>query len=329
MKIAVVILNWNGKNLLEQFLPSVIEFSSEASIYVADNASTDTSIPYLKEHFPTIKIIENKENGGYAQGYNDALKQVKEEVYCLLNSDVEVTDGWLHPIVKLFNSNSSIAAIQPKIKDFKNKTHFEYAGAAGGFIDKFGYPYCRGRIFDTLEEDYGQYNDSIPVFWATGACLFVKADVFNSLGGFDIDFFAHQEEIDLCWRIQNSGYSVYYCGLSTVYHVGGATLSQGSPEKSFLNFRNGLYLLLKNLPTRQLIPIIFFRMMLDGVAGIRFLTKGETAHFKAILRAHFSFYRNLALIYKKRCQPRQNQYFRHFSIVWNYFVMKRRKFSDL
>lgn len=177
MKIAVVILNWNGKKLLEQFLPSVIEFSSEASIYVADNASTDTSIPYLKEHFPTIKIIENKENGGYAQGYNDALKQVKEEVYCLLNSDVEVTDGWLHPIVKLFNSNSSIAAIQPKIKDFKNKTHFEYAGAAGGFIDKFGYPYCRGRIFDTLEEDYGQYNDSIPVFWATGACLFVKADV--------------------------------------------------------------------------------------------------------------------------------------------------------
>ena len=246
MRIAVVILNWNGKELLEQFLPSVVEHSQDASIYVADNASTDNSISFLKSTYPSVKIIQNSENGGYAKGYNDALQQVKEDVFCLMNSDIEVTKNYLSPIIKTFNSDSNIAIIQPKILDFKNKSYFEYAGAAGGFIDKYGYPYCRGRIFNTVERDDGQYDDISDIFWSSGACLFIRKRVFEELNGMDEAYFAHMEEIDLCWRAKNLGYEVMYVGSSSVYHIGGATLKNPNPKKTYLNFRNSLYNIVKN-----------------------------------------------------------------------------------
>ena len=238
MKIAIVILNWNGQKLLEQFLPSVVSYSKEATIYVADNASTDNSVSFVKDNYPEVTIIQNEENGGYAKGYNDALQHVTADVFCLLNSDIEVTENWLKPIIKQFESDTNIAVIQPKILDYKDKSKFEYAGAGGGFIDKYGYPYCRGRIFDTIETDTNKYNDIIDIFWASGACFFIKSNVFHNLNGFDEDYFAHQEEIDLCWRIQNAGHQIKYVGTSTVYHVGGATLTTQNPKKTFLNFRN-------------------------------------------------------------------------------------------
>ncbi|HBC03790.1 MAG TPA: dTDP-Rha--alpha-D-GlcNAc-pyrophosphate polyprenol alpha-3-L-rhamnosyltransferase, partial [Aequorivita sp.] len=229
MKVAVVILNWNGKDLLERFLPSVVKFSSEATVYIADNASTDNSVAFVSEFFSTVKIIQNKENGGYAKGYNDALKNLSEDIFILLNSDVEVTENWLQPVVSEFEKDSSVVAAQPKILDYKNKEYFEYAGAAGGFIDKYGYPYCRGRIFNTLEKDMGQYDDVSQIFWASGACLFVKAEAFWQAGALDEDYFAHQEEIDLCWRLQSKGGKIVYVGASKVYHVGGATLAALNP----------------------------------------------------------------------------------------------------
>jgi len=264
VKIAVVILNWNGKSLLEQFLPSVIAYSKEADIYMADNASTDNSVAFVQDNFPEVIIVQNNTNGGYAKGYNDALAEIEADIFCLLNSDVEVTQNWLQPIVSTFKTSIDIAAIQPKILDFKKKTHFEYAGAAGGFIDKFGYPYCRGRIFETLEKDIGQYDDTIPIFWASGACLFIKKEIFNQVHGFDEDFFAHQEEIDLCWRIQNEGYKIMYVGQSAVYHLGGATLNMMNPKKTFLNFRNSLFVLVKNAP-QKIWFLLFFRLLLDKI----------------------------------------------------------------
>ena len=275
MKIAVVILNWNGKKLLRQFLPSIIQFSENAVIYVADNASTDDSIEVIKREFPTVKIIQNKDNYGFAKGYNEALQFVDEPYYALVNSDVEVTKNWLNPIYELFEKDTKIAIIQPKILDFKKKTHFEYAGAAGGFIDKYGYPFCRGRIFETLEEDKGQYNDETEIFWATGACFFIRKDVYHELKGFDADFFAHQEEIDLCWRAFNLGYKTKYTSKSVVYHVGGATLDAANPMKTYLNFRNSLYMLVKNLPIGELFLVIFMRMILDGIAALKFLVQGK------------------------------------------------------
>ena len=271
MKIAVVILNWNGKALLERFLPSVLEYSKGTDVYVVDNASTDGSVDFLREHYPTIKIVENSTNGGFAKGYNEGLQHVKADVYCLLNSDVEVTPDWLEPIKNTFKTQPEAAIIQPKILDLMQKDHFEYAGAAGGFLDKFGYPFCRGRIFQTIEKDEGQYDDIREVFWATGACMFIKSDVFWSLGGFDEDYFAHQEEIDLCWRAQNAGHKVFYVGHSHVYHLGGSTLSNMNPKKTFLNFRNSLYSITKNLPRRQAWPIVFIRLLLDAIAALRFI----------------------------------------------------------
>lgn len=247
MKIAVVILNWNGQKLLEQFLPSVTTYSKNADIYVVDNASTDTSMAFVNANYPEVKIIQNKENGGFAKGYNEALKKVDADIFCLLNSDVEVTKNWLEPIVEAFKNNAEVAIMQPKLLDYKQKDYFEYAGAAGGFIDKFGYPYCRGRIFNTLEKDEGQYNDTHSIFWASGACLFVRSYVFKELNGFDESFFAHMEEIDLCWRAKNLGYKIIYTGRSQVYHVGGATLANSNPKKTFLNFRNSLFALVKTL----------------------------------------------------------------------------------
>jgi GT2 family glycosyltransferase len=328
-KIAVVILNWNGAKLLEQFLPSVFEFSDEATIYVADNASTDTSIEVIQNQFPLVKIIQNTGNFGFAKGYNEALKFVEEEYYALVNSDIEVTENWLASILVLFENEPETAIIQPKLLDFKKKTHFEYAGGAGGFIDKFGYPFCRGRIFDTVEEDKNQYDDAIEIFWATGACFFIRKEVYRKINGFDDDFFAHQEEIDLCWRAFNLGYKTKYTPKSIVYHVGGATLNEGNPRKTFLNFRNSLFMLTKNLPKNQLFPILFIRMCLDGLAGIQFILKGKFKHFWAILEAHFTFYHLVFQFYKKRGTNQKSNYYKTNSIVYSYFVKNGKVFEKL
>lgn len=325
-KIAVVILNWNGEKLLEQFLPSIISFSEEATVYVADNASTDHSIAFIKSNFPTIKIIENKGNYGFAKGYNEALKQVDEPYYALVNSDIEVTQNWLLPILELFESQSKIAIIQPKILDFKNKEKFEYAGAAGGFIDKYGYPYCRGRIFHSIEKDNGQYNDEYPIFWASGACFFIRKEVYRTLEGFDDSFFAHQEEIDLCWRAFNKGYKALYCSKSVVYHVGGATLSELNPKKTFLNFRNSLFMLTKNLPKNKLYGILFTRMLLDGLAGIKYLLEGKISHCFAIIKAHFAFYSNFRKYLSKRGLVQKSKYYQEKNIVYRFFIQKKTVF---
>ena len=324
--IAVVILNWNGKTLLETFLPSVIKYSNDAIIYVADNASTDTSVAFVEEHFPTVKLIRNSENGGYAKGYNDALKHIDEPLLCLLNSDIEVTENWLQPIVSEFNTDKNTAIIQPKLLDYKNKPHFEYAGAAGGFIDKFGYPYCRGRIFNTIEEDKGQYNDTVPIFWASGACLFIRNSVFKELGGFDESYFAHMEEIDLCWRAFNKNYKTKYVGAYAVYHVGGATLNNTNAKKTYLNFRNSLFTLVKNTDSNVFIRTLI-RMILDGIAALRFLLLLKPQHILAILKAHYSFYTNLSRILKQRKQlQKRPNYYESNTIVWSYFIKKRTKF---
>lgn len=331
MKTAVVILNWNGQKLLEQFLPSVINFSSEeATIYVADNASTDTSIRFVKEHYPSVKIIENAINGGYAKGYNDALQYVDADIYCLLNSDIEVTKNWLTPIINLFKKEENTAIIQPKLLDFKDKTKFEYAGAGGGFIDLFGYPYCRGRVFNHLEKDNGQFNDVSEIFWASGACMFIRSKVYHQLDGFDEDYFAHQEEIDLCWRAQNKGYQVKYVGSSTVYHVGGATLQETNPNKTFLNFRNSLLNVTKNVPKKWFLFVVFSRLLLDGIAGIKFLIELRPIHTWAIVKTHFSFYRYFNTFLKKRKKlQKKSDYNLHTSVVWQYFALGRKKFEDL
>ena len=330
MKIAVVILNWNGEVLLERFLPSVIQNSSNADIYVADNASTDGSVAFIKANYPSVIVIENSSNGGFAQGYNEALEHVDADIFCLLNSDVEVTKNWLSPIAEAFKTLSHVAIIQPKILDLLKKDHFEYAGAAGGFIDRLGYPFCRGRIFQSLEKDNGQYEETKEIFWATGACMFVKSVVFKSLGGFDADYFAHQEEVDFCWRAKNQGHKVYYIGSSKVYHLGGSTLSNMNPKKTYLNFRNSLFSILKNLPLKKSLVIIFVRLLLDGIAALRFIFQLRFKHCCAIVRAHFSFYRQLPKMLKKREKTNFTlKYYTTTSIVWSYFVSNIRKFNIL
>ena len=329
MKIAVVILNWNGVTLLRQFLPSVIQFSQEANIYVIDNASTDTSLNLLRSEFPTIQIVTNEGNFGFAKGYNEGLKSLNEPYLALINSDIEVTENWLQPIIDLFDKEPETAIIQPKILDYKNKSYFEYAGAAGGFIDKYGYPFCRGRIFDCIEKDNGQYDDTICIFWASGACFFIRNEVYKSLDGFDEDFFAHQEEIDLCSRAKNTQYAIKYCSESRVYHVGGATLNTENPRKTFLNFRNSLFMLTKNLPQKKLFGVLFTRMLLDGIAAFRFLTKGQFSHFYAILKAHFQFYRYFTKFYKKKKSNNSNKYYTISSIVLRFFINNQKKYNKL
>lgn len=331
MKTAIVILNWNGEKLLEQFLPSIVNFSAkEAVIYVADNASTDASIAFVKEFFPAVNIVENVLNGGYAKGYNNALQSIEADIYCLINSDVAVTKNWLPPILEVFKKEKNTAIIQPKILDFKNQKKFEYAGAGGGFIDFFGYPYCRGRIFNNLEVDNHQFNDVTDIFWASGACFFIRANVYHQLNGFDEDYFAHQEEIDLCWRTQNISLAVKYVGTSTVYHVGGATLQETNPHKTYLNFRNNLLNIVKNVPKKWFLFLIFFRLLLDGIAGLKFLIELRPIHTFAILKAHLSFYRNFFKFLRKRKKLQKKvNYNIHTSIVWQYFIMRRKKFKDL
>ena len=335
-QIAIIILNWNGKNLLEKFLPSVIEHSTELSnIYVADNASTDDSIKYVKENYPKINIIQNKENGGYALGYNLAIKNVTEPYLCLLNNDVEVSENWLSPILEKFEKENNTVILQPKIKAYKNKSFFEYAGAAGGFIDKLGYPYCKGRIFNSIEEDKGQYNTESDIFWASGACFFIRRETFNKLNGFDEDFFAHMEEIDLCWRALNMGYKIKYIPSSSVYHLGGGTLDANNPKKTFLNVRNSLFTLVKN--SNKPLQKVFLRMVLDGIMAIYFLfsEKGENRYLNvfAILKAHFSFYKNLFTMIKKRKNLKYliktNVTSNETSILWKYFIQSKRNFKQL
>lgn len=330
MKVAIAILNWNGAELLERFLPSILEFSKKAMVYVIDNGSTDRSVPLLKEKFPDVHIIQNKENLGFTGGYNKGLQSIDADIYCLLNSDVEVTENWLKPVLEKFKKDKNVAIVQPKILDLNRPDYFEYAGGAGGFIDKLGYPFCRGRIFQALEKDEGQYDDTIEIFWATGACMFIKSKVFKDLGGFDEDYFAHQEEIDLCWRAKNMGYSVYYVGQSTVYHMGGFTLHNSNPHKTFLNFRNSLYTIVKNLPPKSAWSILFLRLLLDGIAAMRFVFQLRGQHSWAILKAHFSFYRNFKTMYQKR--EKTNFLLKYYpvkSIVWSHFVHQINNFNIL
>jgi GT2 family glycosyltransferase len=335
-QIAVVILNWNGQKFLEQFLPKVIQYSSIAKVCVADNQSSDDSVAFVKKHFPEVIIIQNTSNNGFAGGYNVALKQINAEYYVLLNSDVEVTEHWLEPTIALMDSNKNIAACQPKILDYNHKHLFEYAGAAGGFIDKYGYPFCRGRVFNDLEEDKNQYNDAVEVFWATGACMFVRAEAFWKVGGFDIDYFAHMEEIDLCWRLKNIGYQIYTEPKSLVYHVGGGTLHKLSPTKTYLNFRNNLTTLTKNSSPRFLFFKILYRMVLDGIAAYKFLFEGKGAHFIAVAKAHVSFYAQLSSTLKKRKAMKALPNFRHTdfgilkkNIVYLHFVKGIKTFNEI
>lgn len=330
MKIAVVILNWNGKKLLEMFLSSVIKYSQEAQVYVADNASKDDSVAYVKENFPQVKIIQHQENGGYSKGYNQALQQLDEDIFILLNNDVEVTQNWLSPILSKFNNSAETAIIQPKILSHQRKNYFDYAGASGGFLDSLGYPYCRGRIFNELEKDQGQYDSPMKISWASGACLAIRKEVFFEAGMLDEDYFAHQEEIDLCWRTSRLGYEIWVIPESKIYHLGGGTLHAMHPQKTFLNFRNSLFNLAKNLPISMAFLFIFTRMVLDGIAGIKFVTEKQPRHFLAILKAHKSFYLNLPQMLKKREGKYNNQHYASLkSIVWQYFMLKKKKYHNL
>lgn len=334
-KIAVAILNWNGKHYLERFLPSVVAHSHEhAEVWIIDNGSNDRSLEWVRKELPQVKIYENGQNYGFARGYNEGLRHIQADLYVLLNSDVEVTENWIPPVVDLMNQ-AQLAACQPKILDYKRKEWFEHAGATGGFIDRFGFVFCAGRIFDSFEKDEGQYDANKEVFWASGASLFVKSDVYHEIGGLDEDFFAHMEEIDLCWRMKNRGYKVGACGGSIVYHVGGGTLDNVDPFKTYLNFRNNLFILVKNYHYGSLTWLIFQRLILDGIASVRFLTEGKFSYVKAVLRAHASFYRHLPRMWKKRKHIRtvMNNSNRvgwyQRSVIVDYYFGKKAHFSDL
>ncbi len=337
IKLSIVILNWNGRGFLRQFLPSVVSCSDYdwAEVVVADNGSTDDSCEVVNNEFPTVKYLQLEHNFGFAEGYNRALLQVESQYYLLLNSDVEVTQGWLEPLIELMDHDPSIGACQPKVMSLNHRDHFEYAGASGGFIDRYGYPFCRGRIMNVCEQDRGQYDQSVPVFWATGASLLVRASVWKECRGFDSRFWAHMEEIDLCWRMKNRGYLTYVCPQSVVYHLGGGSLPYENPLKIYLNFRNNLFLLYKNLPKGKLIPVIFQRMVLDGIAALQFLATGQVKAFTKVFTAHFDFYRNLPELKKERRVLLQGvtlvTHPEMYSgcLIWSFFVLQRKKFSDL
>ncbi len=328
MNTAIVILNWNGKHLLEEFLPSVVNFSQGYEVYLVDNASTDDSVAFVKQNHTKVKIIELDKNYGYAGGYNSAVKKIDADILCFLNSDILVTENWIEPIVDLFKNDANTVIVQPKILDQQHPNQFEYAGAAGGFIDQLGYPYCRGRIFETLEKDTGQYNDNRPIFWASGACFFVRKKTFDALNGFDETFFAHMEEIDFCWRAHNAGFGVMYTGNSTVYHIGGASLPKRNSKKTFYNFRNSLYALTKN-SNHPLFVVILIRLILDGVAGASFLFSAKGKHTLAIIKAHAGFYAALPKLLNFRKQQQRAAYIGEKSIVWSYFVKRKKVFFRL
>ena len=330
MTTAVVILNWNGRAMLERFMPSVVA-NTAAEVVVADNGSTDDSVAFLQQHYPQVRLVLLDRNYGFAEGYNRALAQVEADIYVLLNSDVECTPAWVEPVVEMMERDARIAVVQPKLRMYDDKRLFEYAGGAGGFIDAFGYPFCRGRLFQTLEEDHGQYDDACRVFWATGAAMFVRADMWRKAGGLDGDFFAHMEEIDFCWRVKLLGGEVWYCPRSVLFHVGGGTLPKSSPFKTELNFRNNLSMLYKNLPRARRWWLLPLRMLLDGVAALKFLAEGHKGEFEAVVKAHRAFrQRRKAIRAKRVCQSPQGvgEVYRGMLLV-EYFLMRRRKFSSL
>ncbi len=328
---AVVILNWNGINWLKQFLPTVVKYNSfDADVIVADNNSTDSSVSWIKENFPGVIIVKNEKNYGFAKGYNESLKSLNYKYFILLNSDVEVTENWIPPLIKLLKEEKT-AACQPKLLDYNNKEYFEYAGAAGGFIDKFGFPFTRGRILNEIEKDSGQYNDEKEIFWATGACIAIKSNIFKEINGFDEDFFAHMEEIDLCWRIKNIGHQIKYTSESTVYHVGGGTLNKVKPQKTFLNFRNNLFMLHKNLPSNKLFPILLIRLFIDGIGGMKLLFSDGFSHLIAVIKAHFHFYWYFFKNQKKRklSKPSWHKEIYDKSILFDFFLRNKKKYSQL
>lgn len=332
---AVVILNYNGAEMLRHFLPSVMKFSPEAEVIVADNGSTDNSVEVMRDEFPAVRLILLDKNYGFADGYNKALQQVTAQYYILLNSDVEVTEGWLAPMLAFMDANDDVAACQPKLLSYKEKTSFEYAGGAGGFIDRYGYPFCRGRIFDTVEKDCGQYDTPADLFWATGAALMIRSADYRSAGGLDGTFFAHMEEIDLCWRLRARGRRIVCVPGSTVYHVGGATLAKSNPRKTFLNFRNNLLMLYKNLPLHELAPVMRRRAILDYVAAVKFLLTGNIGDFKAIIAARREFariresYASARAENLEKCVSGDVPQRTNFSILWLYYIKGRKRFSDL
>ena len=333
---AVVILSYNGTKWHDLFLPKIIEEAATGyEVILADNASTDDTLAYVQEHFPSVKTLQIAINNGFANGYYEALKQVKAKYYILLSSDFEVTDGWFPPLHDAMEADSMLAACQPKIRYWRDRECFEYAGAGGGFIDKFGYLFCRGRIFFDIEKDNGQYNDNIEVFWASGGCLVVRADLYHKVGGLDNDFYAHMEEVDLCWRLKNLGYKIGYIAKSTVYHVGGSVISYGSPQKLYYNFRNNLILLIKNEKGTKLLWLFPFRILLDGVAGWRLMLTGNFKQTWTIMKAHFHVYRNIGKWLGRRREIKKMIIRRNEtgiyprSIVWDYFLLRRKKFTDL
>lgn len=320
MTIAIAILNWNGKSWLQKFLPSVVKFSTGADVYVIDNASTDDSIEYLSQNFPSVKIVQNDKNKGFTGGYNEGLKKISADIFCLLNSDIEVTENWLEPVRQIFAKNENVAAVQPKILSYHEKNKFEFAGAGGGFIDNLGYPYCRGRIFEKIEEDKGQYDDECEIFWASGCCLFIRSKDFFAMKGFDERFFAHQEEIDLCWRLKNSGRKIFYTGKSTVYHVGGGTLNKQSPKKTYLNMRNNLTMMFKNLNKRDLLWVIPARYILDGVAGIYFGVREGFPHLWAVVKAHGWIYAHMGETLRLRKKRNIKKYYGTKWLIFKHFL---------
>ena len=332
--VAIVILNWNGKQFLEQFLPSVLSSSYEnMEVIVADNASTDDSLSFLEKNYPQVRILRNKKNDGFAGGYNWAMQEIDAEIAVLLNSDVEVTSSWIEPVVDMFNQKPSLAAVQPKILDYNKKDHFEYAGACGGWIDNYGYPFSRGRIFDTVEEDLHQYDDPMKIFWASGAAMFIRTSIFKEMGGFDPFFFAHQEEIDLCWRMQLAGYEIMSCPQSVVYHIGGGTLAKENPKKVFLNFRNNLIMLYKNLSFLESMKLIPIRFFLDFVSAIKSCLSGHFSYYVAIGKAHFAFLGWLLFQQSKSIFPSKTNgtiYGKYNgNIAWEHFINGKKRFSEI
>ena len=332
--VSIVILNWNGRNYLQQFLPSVLATTyANREVVVIDNASTDDSVAFLQQHFPEVRIVHNAGNYGFAKGYNEGLKQIQADYYILLNSDVEVQPGWVEPMVQLLEGNKAIAACQPKLLQFHQKELFEYAGAAGGWLDCLGYPFARGRIFDVCEKDEGQYDTVEPIFWASGAAMFVRADVYHQVGGLDEYFFAHQEEIDFCWRVQLAGYKIYACPQSVVYHVGGGTLPKGNARKVLLNFRNNLVMMAKNLPRWEAIWKIFWRFWLDYISAFKSLLAGQKTYYRSVMKAHYAFLRWLFVERKKAIFPPKKKKdlcgYLHKSVVWSHFVQGKKTFTEI
>jgi GT2 family glycosyltransferase len=336
-KAAVVILNWNGLEYLKRFLGKVVEYSGSpgTTVYLVDNGSTDGSGDWAGKNYPSVKVIRLDENLGFAGGYNAAMEKITAEYYILLNSDIEVTSGWCDHLVSFMDNKPMAAACQPKILSWKDHSWFEYAGAAGGFLDKFGYPFCRGRIFNRTEKDEGQYDTETEVSWTSGACMIVRADAWHECGGFDPDFFAHMEEIDMCWRFLLAGYSLFYCPASVVYHVGGGTLPYESPGKTYLNFRNNMFLLYKNLPSEKLRNTLLIRKILDGIAGVVFLLSGKPANMKAVWNAHMDYYKSIKSLRKKRERimrtypEKPEQLILNKSLIWEFYIRRRKTYSKI